>query len=159
MYTAEDEKFMRLAIELAESNVKQMRGGPFGAIIVKDGQLIAASANQVIKSNDPTAHAEIAAIRLACENLGTIDLQGCTIYSSCEPCPMCLGAIYWARIGTLYFGNTKADAAAAGFDDEHIYREMEKPAAARGLKMIQILPDEASIAFKLWQESDSKFNY
>ena len=159
MYTAEDEKFMRLAIELAESNVKQMRGGPFGAIIVKDGQLIAASANQVIKSNDPTAHAEIAAIRLACEKLGTIDLQGCTIYSSCEPCPMCLGAIYWARIGTLYFGNTKADAAAAGFDDEHIYREMEKPAAARGLKMIQILPDEAAIAFKLWQESDSKFNY
>ena len=150
---------MRLAIELAESNVKQMRGGPFGAIIVKDGQLIAASANQVIKSNDPTAHAEIAAIRLACEKLGTIDLQGCTIYSSCEPCPMCLGAIYWARIGTLYFGNTKADAAAAGFDDEHIYREMEKPAAARGLKMIQILPDEAAIAFKLWQESDSKFNY
>ena len=159
MYTAEDEKFMRLAIELAESNVKQMRGGPFVAIIVKDGQLIAASANQVIKSNDPTAHAEIAAIRLACEKLGTIDLQGCTIYSSCEPCPMCLGAIYWARIGTLYFGNTKADAAAAGFDDEHIYREMEKPAAARGLKMIQILPDEAAIAFKLWQESDSKFNY
>ena len=159
MYTAEDEKFMRLAIELAESNVKQMRGGPFGAIIVKDGQIIAASANQVIKSKDPTAHAEIAAIRLACENLGTIDLQGCTIYSSCEPCPMCLGAIYWARIGTLYFGNTKADAAAAGFDDEHIYREMEKPAAVRGLKMIQILHDEAAIAFKLWQESDSKFNY
>ncbi len=159
MYTAEDEKFMRLAIELAESNVKQMTGGPFGAIIVKDGQIISASANQVIKSNDPTAHAEIAAIRLACENLGTIDLQGCTIYSSCEPCPMCLGAIYWARIGTLYFGNTKADAAAAGFDDDHIYQEMAKPAAARSLKRIQILADEAAIAFKLWQGSDSKFDY
>ena len=159
MYTAEDEKFMRLAIELAESNVKQMTGGPFGAIIVKDGQIIAASANHVIKSNDPTAHAEIAAIRLACENLGTIDLQGCTIYSSCEPCPMCLGAIYWARIGTLYFGNTKADAAATGFDDDHIYEEMAKPAAARSLKMIQLLADEAAIAFKLWQGSDSKFDY
>ena len=150
---------MRLAIELAESNVKHMRGGPFGAIIVKNGEVIAASANQVIKSNDPTAHAEIAAIRLACENLGTIDLQGCTIYSSCEPCPMCLGAIYWARIGTLYFGNTKADAEAAGFDDNHIYNEIAKPIGARSLKMAQLLRKEAALAFKLWKESESKFDY
>ena len=159
MYTAEDEKFMRLAIELAESNVKQMTGGPFGAIIVKNGQIVAASSNKVVTSNDPTAHAEIAAIRLACENLGTIDLQGCTIYSSCEPCPMCLGAIYWARIDTLYFGNTKADAAAAGFADDHIYQEIAKPSAARNLKMTQLLSDEAAVAFKLWRESETKFDY
>ena len=159
MNTAEDEKFMRMTFELAESNVKLLAGGPFGAIIVKDGKIIASSANQVVKSNDPTAHAEISAIRLACKNLGTYDLQGCTIYTSCEPCPMCLGAIYWARINSVYFGNSKADAAATGFDDHHIYQELAKPMAERSLKMTQLLTDEDSTAFKLWRETDAKFDY
>ncbi|MGN6638734.1 MAG: nucleoside deaminase, partial [Mucilaginibacter sp.] len=110
----EHEKFMRIAIELSEQNVKQGMGGPFGAVIVKDGEIIAQSANQVIPQNDPTAHAEVSAIRLACKQLGSYNLQGCIIYTSCEPCPMCLGAIYWAHINVVYYGNTKSDAASIG---------------------------------------------
>lgn len=150
---------MRIAIELAEQNVKQAAGGPFGAVVVKDGEIVAQSANQVVTQNDPTAHAEVSAIRLACRQLGTYDLEGCTIYTSCEPCPMCLGAIYWARIETIYYGNTKTDAAAIGFDDHFIYQELELPLEKRQLKIIQLLPDEALTAFRLWQSSVTKTDY
>ena len=144
------EEFMKMAIALSEYNVKQDEGGPFGAVIVKDGVVIAASANRVITENDPTAHAEISAIRLACRALGTYDLSECAIYTSCEPCPMCLGAIYWAGIGKIYYGNTQADAAAIGFDDSLIYNEISCEMNKRSLSFIQLLPDEASTAFKLW---------
>ncbi len=144
------EEFMRMAIELSEYNIKQRQGGPFGAVIVKDGVLVAKSANKVIAQNDPTAHAEISAIRLACSELGTYDLTGCAIYTSCEPCPMCLGAIYWARINKIYYANTKADAATAGFDDHLIYKEMECAMENRKLQFVQMLRDEALPAFKLW---------
>ena len=150
---------MRLAIALAESNITSLAGGPFGAVIVKDGQIIAQSGNQVLKLKDPTAHAEISAIRQACENLGSFDLTGCTIYTSCEPCPMCLGAIYWAHIDKVYYGNTRTDAAAAGFDDEHIYKELEKPIPGRVLRMSQLLREEAIRAFTLWGKTDEKRNY
>lgn len=153
------EKFMRMAIELSEHNVKAGAGGPFGAVIVKDGMVVASSANQVVQQNDPTAHAEIAAIRLACRQLNTYNLKDCVIYTSCEPCPMCLGAIYWARIHTIYYGNTKTDAAAIGFDDHFIYQELELPLNQRQLHIIQLLPDEAMLAFKLWNESGLKTDY
>jgi tRNA(Arg) A34 adenosine deaminase TadA len=159
MKTPDHEAFMRMAIRLAEQNVKQAAGGPFGAVIVKDGKVVAQSANQVITLNDPTAHAEISAIRLACRQLGTYNLQGCTIYTSCEPCPMCLGAIYWARLDTIYYGNTKSDAAAIGFDDHFIYTELELPMAERSLKIRQLLHDEALKAFNLWHTSESKTDY
>lgn len=149
---------MRLAIALAESNITSLAGGPFGAVIVKDGQIIAQSGNQVLKLKDPTAHAEISAIRQACENLGSFDLTGCTIYTSCEPCPMCLGAIYWAHIDKVYYGNTRTDAAAAGFDDEHIYKELEKPIPGRVLRMSQLLREETIRAFTLWGKTDEKRN-
>lgn len=155
----EHEKFMRIAIQLSEQNVKEGIGGPFGAVIVKDGQIVAQSANKVVPQNDPTAHAEVSAIRLACNKLGTYDLSGCTIYTSCEPCPMCLGAIYWARIDAIYYANTKTDAAGIGFDDHFIYKEIELPMSERKLKITQLLRDEALPAFKLWQASESKTNY
>jgi guanine deaminase len=123
----EHELFMRMAIKLSEENVNQNLGGPFGAVIVKDGKVIAKSANKVTTSNDPTAHAEVSAIRLACQELNTFDLSGAVIYTSCEPCPMCLGAIYWSRIETIYYGNTKKDAAEINFDDKFIYDELAQP--------------------------------
>ena len=150
------EKFMRIAIELAEYNVKQGMGGPFGAVIVKDGMIVARSANRVIATNDPTAHAEVSVIRLACQELGTYDLSGCEIYTSCEPCPMCLGAIYWARIDKVYYANTKADAAAIGFDDHFIYNELGNAMADRKLPFVQLLRDEALSAFKLWEEENKE---
>jgi guanine deaminase len=153
------EKFMRMAIELSEQNVEQGIGGPFGAVIVKDGEVVASSANKVITQNDPTAHAEVSAIRLACLALNTYNLQGCTIYTSCEPCPMCLGAIYWARIDTIYYGNTKADAAAIGFDDHFIYDEIGRPMQQRKLPVVQLLNAEALQAFKLWEIAESKTKY
>lgn len=156
---SEHEKYMRMAIELSEYNVKQGVGGPFGAVIVKDGMVIARSANKVVQQNDPTAHAEIAVIRLACQELGTYNLQGCIIYTSCEPCPMCLGAIYWAKIDTIYYGNTKTDASAIGFDDHFIYEELERPLNQRKLLSVQLLRDEALPAFKLWDTSESKTDY
>ncbi|MGZ3822572.1 MAG: nucleoside deaminase, partial [Mucilaginibacter sp.] len=134
-------------------------GGPFGALIVKDGMVVARSANKVISQNDPTAHAEIAAIRLACKELETHNLEGCVIYTSCEPCPMCIGAIYWAHIDMIYYGNTKADAAAIGFDDHFIYLELERPMEQRKLQIVQLLRDEALPAFKLWEKSESKTDY
>jgi tRNA(Arg) A34 adenosine deaminase TadA len=152
-------KFMRMAIELAEHNVVQGQGGPFGAVIVKDGMVVARSANRVVPTNDPTAHAEVSAIRLACKELETYNLEGCVIYTSCEPCPMCLGAIYWARIDHIYYANTKADAAAIGFDDQFIYDELDLPMENRKLPMIQLLRDEALQAFKLWETSERKTEY
>jgi len=152
------EKFMRIAIALSEYNVKQGQGGPFGAVIVKDGIVIAQSANKVIAENDPTAHAEISAIRLACRELGTYNLAGCEIYTSCEPCPMCLGAIYWAHIDKIYYANTKADAAEIGFDDHLIYNELACNMDKRKIPFVQLLREEALTTFKLWQLSGSKIN-
>lgn len=153
------EKFMRMAIQLSEQNVLQQLGGPFGAVIVKDGKVIAKSANKVTTTNDPTAHAEVAAIRLACKKLKTFDLSGTVIYTSCEPCPMCLAAIYWARIGTIYYANTKEDAAAINFDDKFIYDELDRPMHQRQLPIKQMFRDEALQAFKLWEKSPMKTEY
>ncbi|QKJ31451.1 nucleoside deaminase [Mucilaginibacter mali] len=153
------DKFMRMAIELAENNVVQGQGGPFGAVIVKDGMVVARSANRVVPTNDPTAHAEVSAIRLACKELGSFSLEGCVIYTSCEPCPMCLGAIYWARIDQIYYANTKADAAAIGFDDKFIYDELDLPMDQRKLPVVQLLRDEALQAFRLWETSAGKTEY
>lgn len=153
---SQHETFMRMAIKLSTQNVLQSLGGPFGAVIVKDGKVIAKSANKVISSNDPTAHAEVATIRLACKKLKTFDLSGCIVYTSCEPCPMCLGALYWARVDTIYYGNTKADAAAINFDDRFIYKELEKTLDQRKLPIKQLLREEAQKAFILWKELGMK---
>jgi guanine deaminase len=150
---------MRMAIKLSEQNVKRSAGGPFGAVIVKNGEIIAKSANKVIAKNDPTAHAEVSAIRLACRKPGTYNLQGCVIYTSCEPCPMCLGAVYWAHLDAVYFGNTRKDAAAIGFDDNFIYKELDLPLEQRALQISRLLPDEALNAFKLWEISNPKTAY
>ena len=148
-----------MAIALSEQNVTQLLGGPFGAVIVKDGKLVAKSANKVTTTNDPTAHAEVSAIRKACKKLNTFDLTGCVIYTSCEPCPMCLGAIYWARIGVIYFANTKKDAADIGFDDQFIYDEIDQPMDERKLPVVQLMRDEAQQAFKKWAASGMKIDY
>ncbi len=153
------EDFMRMAIQLSEANVLESLGGPFGAVIVKDNQVIAKSANLVTTTNDPTAHAEVSAIRLACQALNTFDLSGCIIYTSCEPCPMCLSAIYWAKIQTIYYANTKVDAANIGFDDNFIYDEIGKPMSERQLPITQLLRDEAQQAFKLWDQSAMRNDY
>lgn len=159
MQNQEKENFMRIAIGLSENNVTQEKGGPFGAVIVKDGVVVAASANRVIPDNDPTAHAEVSVIRLACKELGTYNLSGCEIYTSCEPCPMCLGAIYWARIDKIYYANTRKDAANVGFDDDHIYNELECAMHERKLPIVQMLREEALPAFSLWQKFNSGRNY
>lgn len=153
------EEFMRMAIELSVKNVNQSIGGPFGAVIVKDGKVIAGSANKVTSTNDPTAHAEVSAIRLACTALNTFDLNGCVVYTSCEPCPMCLGAIYWAKIETIYYANTKADAESIGFSDKFIYEELDKPMEKRTLPVVQMMRDEAMQAFKLWETSPMRIEY
>lgn len=150
--------FMRRAIQLSVDNINK-GGGPFGAVIVKDGEIIAESANSVTSDNDPTAHAEVNAIRMAAKKLNNYDLSGCEIYSSCEPCPMCLGAIYWARIDRLYYGNTQNDAAIAGFSDEFIYKEIAKNFETRNLRTENILREEAIEAFTKWQHFDGKINY
>ncbi len=150
---------MRKAIALSIDNVKNNKGGPFGAVIVKNNKIIATGANCVTSHNDPTAHAEVTAIRNACQQLGTFQLDDCEIYTSCEPCPMCLGAIYWARPKAVYYGNTKADAAKIDFDDDFIYKELELPLNNRKLKMQQLLADEALLAFELWQEDQNKTKY
>jgi len=151
--------FMARAIELSLENVRTGRGGPFGAVIVKDGQILAEGANNVTATNDPTAHAEIAAIREACRKLGAFELTGCEIYTSCEPCPMCLGAIYWARPDRVFYGNTADDAARAGFDDSHIYDEIPKPPAARKIPMEQLMREEAMEGFRAWEKSPNKIPY
>lgn len=149
---------MRTAIRLSEDNVRN-GGGPFGAVIVKDGEIVATGTNRVTADCDPTAHAEVNAIRAACARLGTFDLSGCEIYSSCEPCPMCLGAIYWAHLDKLYYGNDKKDAAGIGFDDAFIYRELDLKPEDRSLKSERLLPDEASNAFRQWAENPDKVAY
>lgn len=156
---AQHEKFMKMAIKLSEQNVLKGLGGPFGAVIVKDGKVIGKSANIVNATNDPTAHAEVATIRLACKKIKSFDLTGAVIYTSCEPCPMCIGAIYWSKIDTIYFGNTKKDAAAVDFDDEFIYQELEKPLTKRKLPIKKLLRDEAQQAFKLWEKSPLRDEY
>lgn len=153
------QKFMLLAIKLANKNVLKAVGGPFGAVIVKDGKIIAKSANKVTLKNDPTAHAEISAIRIACKKLKTFDLKGCVIYTSCEPCPMCLSAIYWAHIDKVYYANTKEDAAKIGFDDQFIYDEIALPYEKRKLELKQLMREEAKHSFKLWDESEMKIEY
>ncbi|MES2591212.1 MAG: nucleoside deaminase [Bacteroidota bacterium] len=155
----EKENFMREAIKLSIDSMRAGNGGPFGAVIVKDGKIIAKGFNQVTSTNDPTAHAEVVAIREACKVLGGFQLAGCEIYTSCEPCPMCLGAIYWARPDKMYFANTKVDAAAIGFDDQFIYEEIELNVTDRHLPTEQMLNDEALVAFKEWQQKTDKIEY
>ncbi|MDX5345896.1 MAG: nucleoside deaminase [Hymenobacteraceae bacterium] len=152
-------EFMREAIRLSIEKMKAGFGGPFGAVVVRNGEIIARGYNNVTSSNDPTAHAEVDAIRKACQALGTYQLTDCELYTSCEPCPMCLGAIYWARPKKVYFGNTKANAANIGFDDQFIYDEIEKPLDNRSIPMEQLLPDEAIIAFEEWQKMENKVDY
>jgi len=137
----------------------QKGGGPFGAVIVKDGKVIATGVNRVTKNTDPTAHAEVTAIRKASKKLGTFDLAGCDIYTSCEPCPMCLGAVYWAHLDKMYYGNTKADAKNIGFDDSFIYDEIELKPEKRRLLTTQLLSDEAIEAFKAWANTENKVEY
>ena len=152
-------EFMRQAIELATENVTSGRGGPFGAVIVKDGVAIAAAANVVTATNDPTAHAEITAIRKACAALGAFSLEGCELYTSCEPCPMCLAATYWARCERIFYGCNAADAAKAGFDDAFLYGEMKKPLGERALPIEGMCSDEAWAPFAAWIESAKKVAY
>ncbi|GAA4332028.1 nucleoside deaminase [Flaviaesturariibacter amylovorans] len=155
----EENPYMREAIRLSVDNVLQGAGGPFGAVVVKDGVIIARGTNQVTASNDPTAHAEVTAIREACRVLGTFQLAGCELYTSCEPCPMCLGAIYWARPDKLYYANTQADAAAIAFDDQFIYEEIARPVHERKLFTQQLMRDEALEAFRAWSSSTQKTEY
>lgn len=153
-----DRDLMRKAIELSIENIKN-GGGPFGAVIAKDGDIIATGTNRVTADNDPTAHAEVNAIRKACQALKTFDLSGCTIYTSCEPCPMCLAAIYWAHIDKIYYGNNKKDAADIGFDDSYIYDELNLPVEKRTKLMNELLPEEAIKAFQLWANTEDKTEY
>ena len=159
MSSQEEIVFMKEAIRLSVTNVTEGKGGPFGAIVVKDGKIIARGANSVTSTNDPTAHAEVVAIRNACKELNTFQLDDCDIYTSCEPCPMCLGAIYWARPARLFYANTKVDAADIQFDDQFIYEEIALPVHERKLFTKQLLRDEALEAFKLWKESNAKVEY
>ncbi|MDJ1496051.1 nucleoside deaminase [Cytophagaceae bacterium DM2B3-1] len=151
--------FMREAIQLSLNTMRNGNGGPFGAVIVKDGQIIARGYNRVLETNDPTAHAEVVAIREATQSLGTFDLEGCEIYTSCEPCPMCLGAIYWSHISRMYYANTKADAEAIGFDDHFIYDELDRDPAHRRLQSLPLLRDEAIRAFEEWASKTDKQSY
>ena len=151
--------FMRKAIELSIENVRSGKGGPFAALVVKDGEIISTGTNLVTTSFDPTAHAEVVAIRQACRALSRFQLSGCEIYTSCEPCPMCLGAIYWARPSKVYFGNTHADAARIGFDDSFIYHQLQVTAADRAIPMIQLMRDEALAAFGEWERKTDRVPY
>lgn len=153
-----DKELMREAIRLSEENVVN-GGGPFGAVIARDGEVIATGVNRVTAAHDPTAHAEVNAIREACRKLNTYDLSGCVIYSSCEPCPMCLGAIYWAHLDKLFFGNNKTDAKKIGFDDSFIYDELELPRDRRRLPSRVMLSDEAIRSFEMWMQKADKIEY
>lgn len=155
--TAKD--FMQKAIELSNTGMYNNQGGPFGAIVVKNGVIVGQGNNQVTSSNDPTAHAEIVAIRDACKNLGTFQLEGCEIYTSCEPCPMCLGAIYWSRPNKIYYANTRADATAIGFDDSFIYDEFKIDFDYRKIPMIQLNREEALKIFEQWCLKKDKIEY
>ncbi len=151
--------FMLAAIELAVRNVREGRGGPFAALVVKGSKVVAEGTNMVTSANDPTAHAEIVAIREACRRLGTYQLHGCRIYTTCEPCPMCLGALYWARPDRIYYGATAHDAALAGFDDAFIYRELELPVRERTLRMRRLMRRQSLVAFEKWLEKGDRIPY
>ncbi len=153
-----DKNFMLIAIELSLNSVNN-KGGPFGAVIVKDRKIISKASNSVTLDNDPTAHAEINAIRAACSALKSFDLSGCIIYTSCEPCPMCLGAIYWARIDKIFYANSRTDAQKIGFDDSFIYDELKKTMSERSIPTIQIMQYEAVKAFEAWKQKTDKFEY
>ena len=154
-----EEKFMREAIRISFETMRSGKGGPFGAVVVKNGKIIGRGGNNVLATNDPTAHAEVVAIREACKTLGNFQLDGCELYTSCEPCPMCLGAIYWARPSKVWYANTKTDAAVAGFDDAFIYGELKLENEQRKFRMTQICREEAFEAFKEWQEKPDKIAY
>ncbi len=149
---------MREAIALSKESVGR-GGGPFGAVIVRNGEILARASNSVTLQNDPTAHAEVNAIRAACASLGTFDLAGAEIYTSCEPCPMCLGAIYWAGVGKIYYGNTKQDAAEIGFDDSFIYDEIALPPLQRRVPAVELLRSKALEGFRMWQQKEDKVEY
>ena len=151
-------KFMKRAIELSENSANSI-GGPFGSVIVKDEKIIAEASNEVTFTNDPTAHAEIVAIRKACKKLNTFNLSGCDIYTSCEPCPMCLSAIYWSRINNIYYANTREDAKKINFDDSMIYSEFSKKIKDRKIPIKQMLRDEALKAFEIWDKKKDKIEY
>ncbi len=150
---------MARAIQLSIEGVRSGQGGPFGSVIVKDGKIIAEAANQVTSNNDPTAHAEVLAIRKACEILRCFELKNCELYTSCEPCPMCLGAIYWARLSRIYFANTAEDAAKIGFDDSFIYSELKQPYSERRIPALQIMREEALAGFRAWADKPDKTSY
>jgi len=152
-------EFMKEAIRLSIENVESGKGGPFGAVVVKNGKIISTGVNEVTTSNDPTAHAEVVAIRKACQVLNSFQLTGCEIYTSCEPCPMCLAAIYWARPDKVFFASTKQDAADINFDDQFIYDEISKPLKQRKLFTRQLMREEALVAFKKWSASEKKILY
>ena len=152
-------KFMREAIRLSIQMMRRNHGGPFGAVVVRDGKIVGRGCNEVTSVNDPTAHAEIVAIRAACQRLKTFQLDGCALYTSCEPCPMCLSAIYWARLSCVYYANTRKDAAQIDFDDDFIYREVALPVRRRKLVMKQLLRKEALAAFAEWQRKPDKILY
>ena len=157
--TEEDKKFMLRAIELAKLGMDANAGGPFGAVVVKNGVIIGEGYNNVTSNNDPTAHAEVTAIRNACKKLGTFQLEDCIIYTSCEPCPMCLGAIYWARPKKVFFGCNREDAADIGFDDQFIYDELEKEFEQRQIKLIRLMREDALSAFNQWSKKIDKTKY
>lgn len=154
-----DNSFMARAIQLSIDNVVSGHGGPFGAVVVKNGRIIAEGVNDVTSSKDPTAHAEVVAIRRACAELQVFELDDCEIYTSCEPCPMCLGAIYWARIARIYFANLAEDASKIGFDDSFIYHEFGRPFPLRSIPMVQMMREEALAAFRAWQQKPNKIPY
>jgi guanine deaminase len=156
---AEAADHMLRAIELSKEMMRSGRGGPFGAVVVKDGKIIAEGSNQVTSSNDPTAHAEVVAVRLACQALGTFDLTGCEIYTSCEPCPMCLSAIYWARMEHIYYANDRHDAAKIGFRDDFLYREIALPLDQRAIPTSRLLQAEGWAAFEEWDRKPDKIEY
>lgn len=150
---------MKEAIQLSFDTMRNNTGGPFGAVVVKDGKIIARGFNKVVSSNDPTAHAEVVAIREACKVLNSFQLDGCEIYTSCEPCPMCMAAIYWARPDKVYYANSKTDAASIGFDDNFIYEELELPYEKRKIPMLRMMEGEALAAFKEWNSKTDKVEY
>ena len=152
-------KFMREAIRLSVRKMREVKGGPFGAVVVRDGKIVGRGWNLVTSANDPTAHAEIVAIRQACKRLKRFQLSDCDLYTSCEPCPMCLSAIYWARLDSVYYANTRQDAARIHFDDAFIYRQVALPISRRKLKMRQILHQEALAAFEEWEQNPDKILY
>jgi guanine deaminase len=154
-----DQHFIKIAIALSEEGMKSDKGGPFGAIVVKDDEIIGRGSNMVTSTNDPTAHAEVTAIRDACKNINDYQLTGCTIYTSCEPCPMCLGAIYWARPDRIVFGCTREDAAAIGFDDDFLYKEVALPIEQRSIPTIQKCRNEGLKVFQAWEEKEDKVEY